>query len=201
MDAIRLEDIIPEGSTFTLKQTGKTYRIRPINLADEIWLNETFREDIEPIFKEIRMKEVCRIAFRLMHPDDQVDFTAQTVRIIDEEGVWIEKQLGGAQLLFTLISGIQEKLQIFEALLKAIGAGRPLLERAANQAVTEKKSHSQPTGQPSSISSPMSMAGLPITSSPEPHGKLPSDLQPLPKGKSWKRNSKPVLTTRNLKAQ
>jgi hypothetical protein len=141
METIRLEDLIPEGAEITLKKTGKTYRLKPISLSDELWLNKTFGAELDSIFRQIKMKEVCRIVFHQLEDEDKEDFLARDVTIINEEGEKATHRIGGAELLFILISGYKEKLEIFEALLKTIGISRPVMEKLKQEETpeTEKK--------------------------------------------------------------
>lgn len=174
MDTIRLEDIIPEGATFTLRKTGKTYRLNPVNLSDELWMSNTFGERLDDIFKNIRMKDICRIVFRLMDEDDKQDFAAKDVAFMNEEGETLEKRMGGAELLFVLVSGYAEKIEIFQALLTTIGVSRPMQEalEEADAEGGEKKSQLKQTGQQPSTSSRMSTVGQRLKSSPAPRKKL-----------------------------
>lgn len=149
MEAIKLEDLVPEGSEFTLKKTGKTYRLKPITLHDELWLQKTFGDEIEKIFRQIRMKEVCRIVFHQLEEEDKEDFLSREVTFINEEGEKQSVKMGGAELLFALISGHAEKVKIFEALLRTIGISRPLMEKLEADTKAEeaqKKTQDNPTG-------------------------------------------------------
>lgn len=161
MQTIRLQDLIPEAAEFSLRITGKTYRLRPFNLADEAWLHQTFGEQIQKIFEEIRMQEIARIVFHQLEPESQREFAAQEVRIIDEAtGEEKVERIGGATLLYQVISGFDEKLAIFRALMQTIGVSRQLLDGELEQA--EKKSSktsSQRTGGRSSTYSRLSTAG------------------------------------------
>lgn len=176
MDTIRLEDIIPEGATFSLKKTGKTYRLNPVNLSDELWMSNTFGEKLDDIFKNIRMKDICRIVFRLMVEEDKQDFKAIDVQFINEEGETLDKRMGGAELLFIQVSGYPEKIEIFQALLTTIGVSRPMQEKLESG---EKKSQlKRPIGQQPLTSSRMSMDGQQKKSSPAQRKKLRTGLKP-----------------------
>jgi hypothetical protein len=147
MEQIKLEDLVPEGATFALKKTGKTYRLRPVSLSDELWMNRTFGAEIESVFRQIKMKEICRIVFHQLEEEDKVDFLAQDVTIINEEGEKITQRIGGAELLFILISGYAEKISIFQALLATIGVSRPMLDKLEQDITsTEKKTVEGATG-------------------------------------------------------
>jgi hypothetical protein len=148
---IKLEDIVPQGATFTLSRTKKTYRLRPVSLADEIWLNKEFGAQIETIFREVRMREICRIVFHQLEEESKADFAKQTVTIMNEEGDKVSETKGGAELLFCLIAGFAEKMEIFNALLQTIGISRPMVEKLV--AEDEKKSQASPEAQPTGLAS------------------------------------------------
>jgi hypothetical protein len=183
MEAIRIEDIVPQGAEFYLRKTEKTYRLNPITLADEIWMQQTFGDSIADIFSQIKMKEISRIVYRLMTEEDKEDFAARTVIIMNEEGEKLEKRMGGAELLFVQISGYGEKIKIFEALLQTLGISRPVLEKMKGNLEESEKKTPQPTGRSSSTSSPTSTAGRQNTSSVAPPRKSQHASKPLNKGK------------------
>jgi hypothetical protein len=142
---VKLEDLVPEGAEFKLKKTEKTYRLKPFSLSDELWMNKVFGNDIEKIFREVRMKEVCRIVFHQLEDEDKEDFLARDVTVINEQGEKLTQRLGGAELFSLFISGQTEKIKIFEALLQTIGISRPMLDefKKDSESSTEKKTEDQ----------------------------------------------------------
>lgn len=132
---IKLEDLVPEGSEFTLKSTGLTYKLRAFTMQDEIWIAKTFGEGIKDIFEKARMQEICRIVYHQL--ENKEDFCKREVKIINEEGEEVTGQVGGVDLLISLISGMDEKLNIINALLATIGISRGVMEKL--QEDTEKK--------------------------------------------------------------
>jgi hypothetical protein len=138
MKPIELKDLNPQGAEITLRKTGKTYRLRPVNLADEKWMAETFGNDLEKIFRDIQMVQIMRIVFHQLEHEDKVDFRQQDVEFMNEEGVTITKKIGGAELLFWMIEGMEEKIQIFQALMKTIGISRAMIDGELSE--EEKKS-------------------------------------------------------------
>lgn len=166
MDAIKLEDLIPQGSSFNLKATGKAYRLRPLNLDDEAWLAKTFGADLQAIMSEVRHVEIARIAFRQMEPEDQADFAAREVKLMNEEGETEVVRLGGYRLLLALIQGTAEKIAIYRALLETIGISRPMQDRLMGEEAQKKselapvpRAESSSTGESSLISSPVNTDG------------------------------------------
>lgn len=138
MKPVELKDLNPQGAQITLRKTGKTYRLRPVNLADEKWMAETFGNDLEKIFRDIHMVQIMRIVFHQLEHEDKADFCQQNVEFMNEEGVTITKKIGGAELLFWMIEGMEEKIQIFQALMQTIGISRAMIEGPASE--EEKKS-------------------------------------------------------------
>jgi hypothetical protein len=168
MQAIQLEDLVPQGAQFTLRKTEKTYRMNAVSLADEMWINQTFGESLGEIFKNIKMKEICRIVFRLLDDEDKEDFLARDVTIINEMGEKLTQRMGGSELMFLLISGYAEKIEIFEALLQTIGISRPMLNQLKDEvgAPIREEKKTPRTGHMSSTSSRRSTDGPRNTSSP-----------------------------------
>ena len=179
MKPISLKDIQPQGATFSLELTGKEYRLRPFTLRDDVWLRETFGEELKVIFDEMRMGPICRIVFHQMEEADKADFAQRKVTIMNEEGETVEDTMGGYHLLFSMISGWSEKTDIFLALMKTVGISKALIDpddlmgKAAKAEGSEKKSQQKPksTGPSSSTGSRASTAGRPNTSGRGPKGK------------------------------
>lgn len=166
MNPLKLEDIIPQASEFTLSATGKTYRLRPISLDDEVWLKQTFGESIKEVFEEVKMFEVCRIVFHQMEPESQKDFIKQNVKIVNEEGDSETLNIGGYKLLFSMVAGTREKMDMFKALLQTIGISRPILDKIGKVELEKKNEElnqlmSKPTGLKSSTTS------QPLTDGPQ----------------------------------
>lgn len=138
MNTIELKDLNPQGAEIKLRKTGKTYRLRPVNLADEKWMAETFGKELESVFRDIHMVKIMRIVFHQLEHEDKADFKQQDVEFMNEEGVTITKKIGGAELLFWMIEGMEEKIQIFQALMTTIGISKAMLEEPATD--DQKKS-------------------------------------------------------------
>ena len=143
---LTFEDIRPEKASFTLKSTGKKYTLRPVSMDDEIWLRERFGDDIEKIFTEIRTQEICDIVFHQLDEASKEGFTAQEVTIMNEEGEKITEKRGGSKLLRCFLIGFEDKMLVYNALMKTLGLSRPTVDKliAAEDAMkaqsTEKKS-------------------------------------------------------------
>lgn len=163
---IKLEDLKPEMGEFTLKFNNKNYSLRPASLEDEVWMDKTFGDSMVEIFQKMKMEPICRIVYRLMSPEDQLDFGPKTVRIVNEdtgEEISSERIGGYKQLMRMMIGGAPEKLAMLTALTRTLGLSRPIPNQEEK---TQKKTlQSKQTGQKSSISSARNTAGAHNTSS------------------------------------
>lgn len=164
MEPLSLEDLIPTTGSFKLASTGKEYTLRPFTMADEIWLEKTYGGDgvIQKIFTDFDFLKIMRIAFNQLTDPQKEDFKVQSVKYIDDEGKEIEMTLGGYKLLYTLVAGFSEKLDVLKALTKTLGISRPAIEKMdeqikAEEAEAKKKINS--TGAQSSILSDQSTDG------------------------------------------
>lgn len=135
-----LSKIKPQESTFKLGQVSdKVFTMNPINLGDEIWLDQTYGDDLGKIFEDINIKEISRIVFRLLKPEDRLFFKKRVITLINEEGEEGEVEMGGVVLLQSLISGWEEKIAILNALLKNIGLSRPEINEENTGEESKKK--------------------------------------------------------------
>lgn len=209
--SLKFEDLVPQGDSFTLKKTGKTYHLRPFTLADEIWMADTFGESVEAIFKSMKMKEICRIVYRILEDEDKKEFKAKNVLLINEEGEEVEKRIGGYELLFLQIAGYSEKLEIFKSLLQTIGVSRGLQEtlfednpKANEKQSSQKKSPPEsvqitPDTTNSSTSSQANMDGQSSTSPPAPLGNSSGSPDPSRIEEIKRHDFKQPLQTKNSK--
>ncbi len=136
---MNLEDFSPEPGSFHLKAMNKTYTLNPVSLGDEAWLKAQFGKEIEKVLSEIQMEAIARIVFHQLPAEEKQDFKMREVTVINEEGFETQEQMGGVNLLKHVIVGIEEKLAVFNALLKTIGMSR-LAEENIKLPTGEKKS-------------------------------------------------------------
>jgi len=123
---MNLMQMKPKESKLKLRALKKELTLRPINLADEAWIGETYGADeIMAIFEEVNLKEISRIVFRLIKDEDKLIFKSKIVTFITEDGEEIEQELGGVELLRNMVSGWEEKMGLVNALMENIGASRP----------------------------------------------------------------------------
>jgi hypothetical protein len=181
MKPVDLNDIVPRTGSFELDVRGdrRTLHLRPVNLLDETWLEQTFGERASRIFTEASFYEMARIAFHQMLPEDQLLFKKQPVTIVDESGVEDKREIGGVELLATMLTKKSDKRLMTLAVIETIGVSRPAVDMA-KEAIKKKAAlavaTNEQTGATPSTSSAPSMDGQPSTSSAEQPERLPGDL-------------------------
>jgi len=121
-----LSQLKPKAAKFILDSMGeeKEFHLRPVNLSDEVWLNENF-EDMSDVFDNLRMDKIARIVFRLLTDESKLFFQTQDVETVDEEGNKVTMKIGGVKMLQMAISGYENKINVVVALLECIGFSRP----------------------------------------------------------------------------
>lgn len=134
MSKIKLEDLVPEEAEFTLKSTGKTYYMRPVNIGDEAFIKKEFNGDLKGILED--PESFSRLVFRLLKEESKKEFAVQDVTFIDENGESVKAKLGGYKLFYCVVQGVNEKNMIAKCLLKCFGFSDKVLNDLEN---TEKK--------------------------------------------------------------
>jgi hypothetical protein len=128
-----LDDVVPEGASFHLKSVGEV-ALRPVDLADEIWMRKTFGpERLRQAFDGFQLDVLARIVFRVMTPESRALFAKRRVTLVNEEGDQAEHEVGGVDLLMACVSGLPEKTAMVRALLRTLGFSRPALEKLAGK--------------------------------------------------------------------
>lgn len=156
-EAVSLADLCPEEASVVLPGPDgnlKEYTVRPFDLDDRAWLLATFKDELGPIFEESRMEPICRILYHQFSPEDRMDFASQLVEDVNEDGEKVHVQQGGYKLLFKKVFGVKSQLEVYNALLLAIGISNPvitkIMKEEAKKKVTKKKSQKKSTGEQSS---------------------------------------------------
>lgn len=168
MKPLKLEDIVPSPAEFKLARTDRTYKLRPLSLDDEMWLQATFGNNLQEVFDKVQMMEICRIAYHQMEIEDKESLRAQDVMLQDEEGNSEKAKIGGVKLLFALIAGTSEKLEVMKAILQTIGISRPMIDELTREELQKKNQMlneqvSRQIGPESSTNSQPPMDGRPNT--------------------------------------
>lgn len=120
-----LNELIPKSSEFYLSAKHKTYILRPLSLADEAWILETFGELYKEMLMGKHLPMVARAIFHQMTEDGKKDFPYSKVKIVNEKGQSEETELGGYLLFMSLISGPKEKSEILMAYRRVVGLSSP----------------------------------------------------------------------------
>lgn len=119
---MKLEEIYSSKEVvFKLSQLeGREFNLRPLNLSDEIWLKETFKENADKIFCDdnIDVEAISRIVYHQIA--DKSFFIKREIKLVDESGNEKNEFIGGYKLLQYLISGQEDKLELLKALSEIV---------------------------------------------------------------------------------
>ncbi len=140
---MELHNLFPKPSKFYLRSPKRWFNLDPISLADEIWIADKYGEKISDIFLNQNIQEICRVAFRLLDIEDKKFLKKQDVDSVSEEGELSSIQIGGVDLLYSMISGDGEKIDLINSLVEVFGASRPEPEEEDKKKV---KNQSQQIG-------------------------------------------------------
>ena len=174
MKTLSAESFVPKTSSFKLASNNKEYQLRAVTLDDELWIQDTFKQNIGDLIAKTDMSAITRVVYHLIV--DKSDFKNTTVTIMNEEGESKTQALGGVKLFRYMINGgPNEQIEIIKALLETIGFSRPMQEEYTEKkrtALLENKENMSQTGPSSLTASVQSTDGQPSTSSQEPQEKL-----------------------------
>ncbi len=123
-----LNEILPQPSEFFLGAKNKTYKLRPVTLADEAWILETFGESYKEMLAGKYMHHVARAVYHQMTEEGKRDFPLTGVKIQNEKGESEETVIGGYLLFMTLIRGSKEKSEILMAYRQCVGMSSPKVD-------------------------------------------------------------------------
>jgi hypothetical protein len=161
MKPISLEDLKPQSAEFYLRGPDRTYRIRPINLADEAWMKRTFGAELAQ--KTQDPEGLCQILFHQLEDEDKKDFSPVERDTFDEDGNPVKEKIGGWRLLMSKVSGLPEQVGMSKALLQARGFSAPLIDEMVRDELKKKEIQEspslKPTGDMSSTFLPQNTVG------------------------------------------
>lgn len=135
----QLEDLIPEQAEFSIKSTGKTYKLRPINLDDQVWIQKKFGEGLENVFKTGDLNKITAFTYHLLDQKGREDFVATKENVIDDDGNKAQVTVTGPEKLRQAMSLTHDLKGLVQALLKTMGISSPMLDNI--QVSAEKKSN------------------------------------------------------------
>ena len=120
-DELKIEDLIPKKTSFSLTQTGETYHLRPCTPGMLVKAG-TALGNIQEMIALPSAENVAKISMFLMEYESQKHFKKQSVNVIDimtgDERV---EDLGGYILLMNLFNDLQEQMNVYVAILGAMG--------------------------------------------------------------------------------
>lgn len=132
---MELSNIVPREASFTLKSTGRTYKLRLINLEDENWIQEEFQGDFVAIFED--NDKLSRLIYRLIK--DKTDFIKKEVIIVDEDGEKTTESIGGYRLLKRMTCGVSDKCAMIQAFNETLGVSHPVDSEDSEEPTEESK--------------------------------------------------------------
>ena len=131
MDKIKLEDIISDRPEFTLSKTKKVYRLRPPHLDDQIWMAKRFgtAHAMAQMITNRDWPTICEFVYHQMSMKGRGDFKFGRVRIIDDSGKTIVKEMTGPEKLLVQLTS-EDGVGILKAINRAIADSNPIVEKA-----------------------------------------------------------------------
>ncbi len=156
---MELEHILPTNPEFTLKSTGKTYRLRLVTLADQVWMRKTFgtEDRVREVMVRTEWEEIAKIVYHQL--EDKSDFLSVTKEDVNDEGDTVTLKWTGPVRLLEAVSGTSEGITILNALSAAFIAANPEAREQITSELKKKNLIGPSTGQKSSTSSRPSTAG------------------------------------------
>lgn len=174
-----ITEIIPQKPEFKLEATGNTYQLRPPSLEDNAFFKAKFGDDatVSKALKDVDWAVLSVMILRLMV--NRKDFAPQEIEEETFEGLLEKKHVLAPERFRRLIVSENDKGAAMTALIAALTAGNPPLQKAVGEAIkkslAELKSLTEsPTGLESSTSSQANMDGPLNTSENLPIEKLTS---------------------------
>lgn len=174
----RLEDLVRTKSTVSIftdevdSEERVEYTLRPVGLADEVWMKNKWGEDLQTIFKEINVGELSKLIYHQMTDADKAKLPGLKEKKPDDDGFEVEVITPAWKRIQNGIRGIPHQLEVYQALLCLIGLSRPVIDKLTKEEEKEVEKKSDvvdvtiPTGAKSSTESQVSTDG-PLKKSPE----------------------------------
>lgn len=147
---MKLENLLPARPEFTIASTGKTYKLRPPNMHDQVWFSNRYGGNKDGYQKAIEGEdwaEIATVAYWLLSDEDKRDFLAGDVTVIDGMGEEKKVRHTGPEKLLIALAGISEMLGLMQALTKAICISNPMAEELAKKKLREMQAKLPPQEQ------------------------------------------------------
>lgn len=125
--AVRLEDLIPEKASFTLKATGGIeHTLRIPNIQDHAWMKQTFGGEITKVLESSDKMGMARVVYRLL--ENRSPFMATENEEIDDDGVYVKVRRTGWENFARAVVGHAEQIEVYKALMSTVGLSKPVIE-------------------------------------------------------------------------
>lgn len=150
---VTLESLNPQDASFTLEAIPDVeFRIRKINLDDQVWLKTKFpsKDVINEVFNGLDAKVLSELIYHQLDQEGRKHFPSFTKEIIDDEGDTRHVKVSGPEAFRRKIVGTNEFVRIFNALTKTIGISIPSLDNISVEEVKKNKREKKgkkPTGE------------------------------------------------------
>jgi hypothetical protein len=104
---------------------GKEYQFRPMNLSDQIWIDNEYHCSLHELFSpdKFNFTALIKFAFRLLV--DKSSYKPVERNDFDENGVEYSELIGGWKLFMEDFWGSESVQKLSEIVVKAIEAGNP----------------------------------------------------------------------------
>lgn len=137
---MELEELLPQKPEFFVSKMGKTYALRPPNMADQVWFRDRYgkSDKFEKALEEQDWPEIARVAYYLLEDEGKRDFLAGNLKVIDGEGVERTIHHSGPEKLLVALSGLKEMLEVMQAITRAIVISNPVAEAVAKKMLREE---------------------------------------------------------------
>ena len=138
---IPLGSICPREGKFFLSSRNKEYTLRKVNLDDQVWMKETFKDEehIQRMMEGMDVDSLSKFAYHQLKLEDKKDFLAADIEDVNDDGELVKRRLKGYEVFRQAASGTEEFINIYKALLHTIGISQPIIDQATSQRVDEEK--------------------------------------------------------------
>lgn len=136
---MQLTELFPSRPEFKLSSRGKSFTVRIPNLEDRAKFREILGSDseIQRVFDELDWSMISRLVYRLLV--EKKEFPAEQVTETDDDGVEQKYLLTGPAVLMRACTTLEEAMGMVTALISAIRAGDPLIDKAMKTLENNKK--------------------------------------------------------------
>ena len=126
-----LKELIPLDTK--VKLNGKEYELRKLNAEDEAWIQNIVGEGdaLQTALQKMDMSVISKILFRQLK--DKSDFLPIKEQGHDDDGNPVEVFVSGPKMVLRSIVGVEQKLEVYYAIMETIGVSRAQLDKLTEQ--------------------------------------------------------------------